>query len=361
MRAFEFLTEADEQESPDSPDVENLKAALASKIKQLPTDEKTQKILQEIEELLASIGAGSRSEMVKNSLQLINDAEVNKAQKLLAKYFMSLEADPKSKQAMLDAWKSDALVDVKKLVTPGAHTIEDIIIGYSTNPAIQEMTDDLSQVSFLGQGKGEFLLSVFSKKVSKAGKGDLTIDGVGSVEVKTNDVGAGRFYDQQVRPSTDYQGAVNDFRKAFAKEIEEQKVMSSTGISITGLVKLHNALPVERKDDFKSLLKTVISNIFTATPDLAMPVVDSIVVGNENQAKQRYAIANLNNYMSQKDDVGILMINLSKNPYEFIFFTDNKSLNDGGLRLHSSTAYPVTNDPRNAYPQTKVQTTGQEQ
>lgn len=361
MRAFEFLKEAEEQESPDSPDVENLKSTLASKIKELPTDEKTQKILQEIEELLASIGAGSRSEVVKNSLQLINDAEVNKAQKLLAKYFMSLDADPKSKQAMLDAWKADNLVDVKKLVTPGSHTIEDVIIGYSTNPAIQEMTDDLSQISFLGQGKGEFLLSVFSKKISKAGKGDLNIDGIGSVEVKTNDVGAGRFYDQQVRPSTDYQGSVNDFRKIFAQEIEEQKVMSTTGISITGLVKLHNALPVDKKDDFKSLLKNVMSNLFTATPELSDPVVDSIVVGNENQAKQRYAIANLNNYMAQKDDVGILMINLAKNPYEFIFFTDNKSLNDGGLRLHTSTAYPITNDPRNAYPQTKVQATSQEQ
>lgn len=350
-----------EEEMPDSPDVEKLKATLASKIKELPTDEKTQQVLREIEELLASIGAGSRSEMVKNSLQLINDAEVNKAQKLLAKYFMSLDADPKSKQAMLEAWKKDELVNIDKLLSPGSHTINDIINGYESNPAIKEMTDDLSQVAFLGQGKGEFLLSVYSKKISKAGKGDLNIAGVGSVEVKTNDVGAGRFYDQQVRPSTDYQGSVNEFRKFFAKEIEEQKVASSTGISLSGLSKLHSALPVDKKDDFKSLLLAVLQNILTAVPDAASAIVDSVVMGNENQAKQRYAVANLNNYMAQKDDAGILMIDLSKEPFTFIFFTDNKSLNAGGIRLHVSTAYPVTNDPRNAYPQTKLQTTSQSQ
>ena len=60
------------------------------------------------------------------------------------------------------------------------------------------MTDDLSMISFLGQGKGEFLLSVFSKSITKAGKGDLQVDGK-MVEVKTREGGAGRFMDQQVK------------------------------------------------------------------------------------------------------------------------------------------------------------------
>ena len=92
------------------------------------------------------------------------------------------------------------------------------------------------------------------------------------------------------------------------------------------------------------------------------PIVDSIVAGNANQAKQRYAVANLNNYMAQKkDDVGILAINLAKNPYTFVFFTDNKSLNAGGMRLHSSTGYPIAVDFRDAYPQTDIVDTAQAQ
>ena len=363
MRAFEFLIEVtDSEDLRDSPDLENLKASLATKIKELPTDPQTQKILQEIEELLQSIGAGSRVEMVKQSLATIADAEVNKAQKLLAIYFMSLEADPKDKQAMLTAWKNDQLVDVKKLVTPGAHTVEDIIIGYNANPAIKEMTDDLAQISFLGQGKGEFLLSVFSKKIGKAGKGDLNIEGVGSVEVKTREGGAGRFMDQQVKPSSNYVPAANLFKKSFQAEIEEQKVESGTGISIAGLIKLASALPPESKQKFKQLLNPVIKEIFTELPNAAGPIIDAIMMGNAGQAKQRYAVANLENYMNIKvEDIGILMIDLTKNPYTLVFFVDNASLNKGGLRLHSSTAYPISGEYRNIYPQTHIETTSQPQ
>jgi hypothetical protein len=63
----------------------------------------------------------------------------------------------------------------------------------------------------------------------------------------------------------------------------------------------------------------------------------------------------------KKDDKGILMINLSKSPFSFVFFNDNDSLNAGGLRLHMKTAYPVTNEPRNAYPQTSLVVTKRSQ
>ena len=373
MRAFEFLLErtktaAAEQPAPaadqeqDSPAIEQLKAALASKIKELPTDPATQKILQEIEDLLASIGAGSRSQYVGKELELIQDPDVNKAQKLLAKYVISMESSPKDRKALLDLWKSDKLVNVDMLLTPGKHAVPQLINGYDKNPAIKELTDDLSQIAALGQGKGEFMLSVFSKRITKAAKGDLAIQGVGTVEVKTTDVGAGRFFDQQVRPTTKYQGAVNAFRETFKEEIDAQKILTTTGISIGGLIQLYGSLDTAKRDQFKQSLNTVMMNLFPAASEMVGPIIDSIMMGNSNQAKQRYAVANLNNYMAQKkDDVGILMINLAKEPYTFVFFTDNKSLNAGGMRLHSSTGYPITNDPRNAYPQTNIVPTAQQQ
>lgn len=370
MRAFEFLTEkaptapAVEQsptDEKDSPDIESLKLTLSSKIKELPTDPASMKLLHEIEDLLSTIGAGGRTEYIGGQLQTINDPDVNKAQKLLSKYFMSLDASPKDKKEMIDLWKADKLVNIDMLLTPGRNVVSKLINGYDKNSAIKEMTDDLSQISALGQGKGEFLLSVFSKRITKAGKGDLAIEGVGSVEVKTTDVGAARFYDRQVRPTSKYQGAVNDFNAAFKEEIAAQKIASSTGISLTGLIKLYSSLDVSKRDTFKNNVSAIISNIFPSAEDLLQPIVDSILTGNENQAKQRYAVAALNNYMSQKDDVGILAINLKKEPYTFVFFTDNKSLNAGGMRLHASTAYPITNDPLNAYPQTNIVDTSQAQ
>jgi len=383
MRAFEFLLEAErpgfargakvrapaaapaaapeQDQELDSPDIESLKQALSSKIKELPTDPETMKLLHEIEDLLASIGAGGRTKYVGNVLQAIEDPDVNKAQKLLAKYFMSLDANPKDRQAMLDLWKADQLVNVDLLLTPGKHTVANLINGYDKNPAIKEMTDDLSQIAALGQGKGEFLLSVFSKKITKAEKGDLAIKGVGTVEVKTTDKGAGRFMDQQVRPTQNYQAAVNDFKTTF-KDVIAQQGIKSSGISLTNLIKIYGALNVDQRDLFIEKLSAAISNLFPAAPDLVGPIVDSVVAGNANQAKQRYAVANLNNYMAQKkDDVGILAINLAKDPYTFVFFTDNKSLNAGGMRLHSSTAYPIAVDFRDAYPQTDIQDTAQAQ
>lgn len=370
MRAFEILSEkvatkkiaaAPVDSEVDSPAIEQLKLALSAKIKELPTDPETMKLLQEIEDLLASIGAGSRSKFVGNILQTIEDPDVNKAQKLLAKYFMSLDATPEHRKAMLELWKADKLVNVKALVTPGKHTVANLINGYDKNPAIKEMTDDLSQIAALGQGKGEFLLSVFSKKITKAeGKGDLHINGVGTVEVKTTDIGAGRFMDQQVKPTPNYQNAVNDFRKTF-KDVIAQQGITASGISITNLIKLNGALNVKQRGLFSKKLSAAVANLFPAAPESVAPIVDSIVAGNANQAKQRYAVANLNNYMRQKDDVGILAINLAKDPYTFVFFTDNASLNAGGMRLHSSTGYPIASDVRDAYPQTNIVDTKQAQ
>ena len=376
MRAFEFLIEAvpaikgPKKAAPaaapvdsevDSPAIEQLKLALSAKIRELPTDPETMKLLHEIEDLLSTIGAGSRSKFVGNVLQTIEDPDVNKAQKLLAKYFMSLDTTPEQRKSMIELWKADKLVNVKSLVTPGKHTVANLINGYDKNPAIKEMTDDLSQVAALGQGKGEFLLSVFSKKITKAeGKGDLHINGVGTVEVKTTDVGAGRFMDQQVKPTSNYQNAVNDFRTTFKDAIAQQGI-TAAGISIANLIKLNGALNVKQRGLFSKKLSAAIANLFPAAPESVGPIVDSIVAGNANQAKQRYAVANLNNYMRQKDDVGILAINLAKDPYTFVFFTDNASLNAGGMRLHSSTGYPIAGDVRDAYPQTNIVDTTQAQ
>jgi hypothetical protein len=371
MRAKEFLKLIFEAAAapvvtpgdPASDPLYNLKLAIASKIKTLTPDPATEKALREIEDMLSSVGAGTKTEVVGKELQKINDVDVNAAQRLLAKYIYSLDASPADKKAMLAQWASeDGLIDLGELLNPGKHTVATVVKGYDKNPAIKELTDDLAQVAALGQGKGEFLLSVFSKRITKAKKGDLNIDKFGQVEVKTTDGGAGRFHDQQVRPSSGYQQAVNDFIKTFDSTLTAAKLKTSTGINIDQLVALNDALPVEQRDVFKEKLTAAISNIFVALPDVAGPIVDAIAIGNANLAKQQYAVAALNNYMAAKtEDKGILVINLRKDPYTFVFFNDNKSLNAGGMRLHAGTIYPITNDVRYAYPQTDIVDTSQAQ
>jgi hypothetical protein len=371
MRAREFLklifeaadTPAAVPGDPKLDPLYGLKLAIASKIKDLTPDPATEKALREIEDLLSSVGAGTKTEVVGKELQKINDVDVNASQRLLAKYIYSLDASPADKKAMLKQWASDdGLINIQALLTPGKNTVASVVNGYETNPAIKELTDDLAQVAALGQGKGEFLLSVFSKRITKAKKGDLNIEKFGQVEVKTTDGGAGRFHDQQVRPSAGYQQAVNDFLKTFDATLTQAKLKTSTGVNIEQLVALRNALPNEQLDLFKDKLTAAISNIFVAIPDVAASIVDAIMVGNGNAAKQRYSVAALNNYMAAKtEDKGILVINLRKDPYTFVFFNDNKSLNAGGMRLHAGTIYPITNDARYAYPQTDIVDTSQAQ
>lgn len=372
MRAKEFLKLISEAAAaassvtpgdPASDPLYNLKLAIASKIKTLTPDPATEKALREIEDMLASVGAGTKTEVVGKELQKIQDADVNAAQRLLAKYIYSLDASPADKKAMLAQWASnDGLIDLGALLNPGKNTVATVVRGYDKNPAIKELTDDLAQVAALGQGKGEFLLSVFSKQITKAKKGDLNIENFGQVEVKTTDGGAGRFHDQQVRPSSGYQQAVNDFIKTFDSTLTASKLKTSTGINIDQLVALHDALPIEQRDLFKEKLTAAISNIFVALPDVADSIVSAIAIGNANMAKQQYAVAALNNYMAAKtEDKGILVINLRKDPYTFVFFNNNKSLNAGGMRLHAGTIYPITNDVRYAYPQTDIVDTSQAQ
>lgn len=369
MRAFEFLTEktavakavspTDSNAVPGDPSTDplyDLKLAIAHKIKVMPIDAATEKALHEVEDLLGRIMAGGRTESVKGELQAIDDPDVNAAQKLLAKYIVSMEASPGDRSAMMKQWATEeGLVDIKALLKPGKNTVATIVRGYTTNPAVKELADDLVVVAGLGQGKGEFMLSVFSKLITKAKKGDLQIEGFGTLEVKTTDKGAARFYDQQVRPTSAYQNAVNDFVKTFKETIDASKLMTSTGMNLDQLIALRGALPPEQNPLFKEKLTAVITNVFAVAPEGAGPVIDAIMVDGLKQAKQRYAVACLNNYMKAKaEDKGMLVINLNRNPFSFVFFTDNQSLNAGGMRLHAGTAYPVANDPRYIYPQTDI-------
>jgi hypothetical protein len=353
MRAFEFLLEAEESQ------IGNLQQILSKKIVELPADETTLKALKEVEVLLNNIQAGGRLGYVNGKLEEIGDEDVTKARKLLAKYFLSLQADPDDRKDLLARWKSDQLVDIEKLTSPVAHKIPDVINGYKENPAIKEFTDDLVEVAALGQGKGEFMLSVFSKRINKKAKGDLVINGK-DIELKTNDGGAGRFFDQEVRPKADWASQSENYMNTYAEEIiAALGKKTDTGIKIDNLSKIAEVMPVEKQDQHKKDLTSIIQAIFT-TQDVG-PVVADIIAGQDKSAKQRYARLSLDNYMAIKPDDAILMIDLRTDPYSLAYFSNAKDLYNVGLRLHAGTIYPVATDPRYAYPQVKISATTQAQ
>lgn len=367
MRAFEFLLEkappaavtpADQQSEvvpgdPNKDPLYNLKLAVANKIKVLPADKSTEKALGEIEEILSSTNAGGRVGFIGGQLQSINDPEVNAAQKILAKYVLSLDAPQQQKNELFSAWKSDKLVNIDLLLSPGKHSIADIIVGYGKNAAITELTDDLSQVAALGQGKGEFLLSVFSKRINKRKKGDLQIAGK-NIEVKTLDVGGGRFYDQEVRPSNQFSNAVENFRNTWDADIKAvMPKIPGTGLKLVDVMNIGQKIEPKRAVKYFKDFENVLSTIFPGM-DISK-IMAAVKTNNIGAAKQSYAVTNLNYYSSVKvDDDAMMFIDLASKPFTFVVFTNAEELAKGGLRLHADTVYPITNDPRNAYPQMRI-------
>ena len=218
------------------------------------------------------------------------------------------------------------------------------------NPAIKELVDDLAQVAALGQGKGEFLLSVLSKRITKLHKGDLSIDGQ-QIEVKTQDVGGGRFYDQEVRPSASYSALADSFLKTWPPKVGAGVKVS--GVKLVDMINIGEALPPAEKGKYYNDVTKLLSSIFPGM-DISK-IVTGMQVGNIGAAKQAYAVTNLDYYRGiKKDDAGILFIDISKPIAEFVFFTNASELTQGGLRLHAETTYPASKDPRNAYPQMRI-------
>lgn len=354
------LYEAPSNNLPNVDEIEAFKKIIAGKIKQLPDDDNTAKALREIEDLLKHVNAGGKMGIINGELASIDDPTVSAAQKELARYIMSIDMTPADRDQLFTLWRGNKLVKIDKLLGSGKKNFSEIITGYATNPAIRELSNELMRISALGQGKGEFGLSVMSKSINKQeGKGDLNISGR-PIEVKTTDGGAGRFTDQEVRPGAGFDQAARQLN-SFIKQY--QPGLAKSGANLDGFIGFYEVLKTnpDLKQDATALLdmiKNVIQNIFEGED--VSKIVKAIERGDVNGAKQEYAKANFNYYMSRKKDEGVLYISLVKDPIMTVFFKDADELADSGLRLHAGTTYITsTSDVRLPYPQIEiVDTTG---
>jgi hypothetical protein len=263
---------------------------------------------------------------------------------------------PDQREELFGLWRSDKLVKHNVLLGKGQKDFSQIITSYDSNPAIKELVNDLMRVAALGQGKGEFGLSVLSKKINKPEKGDLLI-GNRKIEAKTTDGGAGRFTDQEVRPAEGFEVAARTLN-AFCKSLNVP--VPKSGLSLTQAVALSVSLKEDKKQQaqFLKLTGDVIKIIFggkEADGAAVKQIVDAIKAGNQGAALQEYAKASFNYYMSKKDDEGVLYMNLTTDPISTVFFKDADELSSSKLRFHSGTVY-ITSiaDVRLPYPQMEI-------
>ena len=336
MRFFQILSE---MTTASAAQLSNLQQIVGNKIKTLPQTAEAFKTLKEIEDLLQNVNAGGRIGLINSVLSEIPDETVQAAQRELARYIAGIDMSPENRAELFDKWKGDKLINQELLLTGGRHTFSQIVNGYKTNSAIKELTDDLSRVVGYGHGKGEFVLNVFSKSIGKGekNKGDLVIDGK-SIEVKTTDAAGARFGDQEVKPGSNYFTAVANFENTIIKPLNQ--TFAKSGINLGEIQKLYKTA-IDKKL-FAKLIAPVVKGLFPAVDTSA--ALAALLNDDYNKAKQEFAKVSLDNYLTQKKDYGVLYIDISKDPYIFIFFKNNDELNEAGFRLDISTQYLVTYD-----------------
>ena len=326
-----------------------MKAVISGKIKSLPNDNATAKALREIEDLLQHVNAGGKLGIINGELQSINDESVTAAQKLLARYILSIDMTPDQRNELFTLWRSDKLVKKKVLLSQGKKNFADIITNYNKNPAIKEIANDLMRITALGQGKGEFGLSVMSKSISKPEKGDLLIDGR-KIEAKTTEGGAGRFTDQEVRPGKGFEAAANTLEGFVTVR---GQALPGSGLSLSLAVEFGQQLQGGDRKEYFKLVETVIKLIFGGRD--VSGLMAAIKAGDQNRTKAEYANASFGYYMDMKDDEGVLYINLTTDPITTVFFKDAEELTASALRLQMKGAYiTATRDVRLPYPQMDI-------
>ncbi len=326
-----------------------MKAVIAGKIKSLPDDDATAKALREIEDLLKNVNAGGKMGIINGELESIDDESVTAAQKLLARYILSIDMTPDQRDELFNLWRSDKLIKRNVLLGKGKKNFADIITNYNKNPAIKEIANDLMRITALGQGKGEFGLSVMSKSISKPEKGDLLINGR-KIEAKTTEGGAGRFTDQEVRPGKGFEAAANALNDFVTERGQD---LPASGLGLNLAVDFGQQLQGKDKTQYFKLVENVIKLIF-GNKDVS-ELMAAIKSGNQNQTKAEYAKSSFNYYMSMKDDEGVLYINLTTDPITTVFFKDAEELTASSLRLQMKGAYiTATKDVRLPYPQMDI-------
>lgn len=364
-------------------DVKGLKSAIASKIKDLPNDDATAKTLQEIEELLTHVNAGGRMGMINGELVKIQDAAVTASQKQLARYIASMEVSPADRAEMFSMWKNNQIVNLDKLMSKKPVTFKDIFNKYGENPAITELVDDVMMEAALGQGKGEFGLNVLSRSISKAGKlvvndsdeeeqteakGDLLINYKGKwrkIEVKTTHGGAARFTDQEVGTVVGFEKAASDLNSFFKGRPDlmstfyGNKGFPKNGLNLGNAVGAVQFLKGKDKTKFVALVRNCLDHIFGGknaskkTKEGVDKIMTAVLSGNKNAALQAYAQTNFNYYMGQKEDEGVLAIDL--NQKSFVYYSSAEDLTKAKLRFDSDTAFiSGISDKRAPYPQISI-------
>lgn len=353
MRLFEF-------KKPEA--VQLQRQELIQKLQSLPVkDPDTQKLIDRFEQLLTDVGVGGRVASLLNRVEQIDDNDVKKAVRKIAKIISTVDFSTQGREKLFKLWNADKIVNKGLLTTGGTHSFADVFAGYGKDPAMTELVDDFNDVIGQGIGPGEFALACLSKGITGVGsgkeKGDLIIDKK-PVELKTRNVKDARMYDRQVTVTANYDQLVAKFMQKYAKDIQsmQQKGFkpSRQGLNLSQLSSL---MQFTKNPGIQKDVNTILKNIFPGIKGTES-ITKALAQGDVNTARDLYGKININYYLGYKRSQGqldgIIFANLGNKTYTYI--QNTKDLKGSGMGVSVATAYPIaTADPKmNPYPQIGV-------
>lgn len=364
MRALEFLREAPKSQGNLGNNPMGLTADVVAKIKSLPNNKQTQRIIQQVKDLLDNVDVGTSLEVYKQRLEPIaqDDADVEKAINQLTNLIAAAAAQTsvKDRDFLIKKWSADQIVKLDRLKTAGTnYTVTQLFNYYGKSPAITFIVDSLSKVEGYGMGKGEVVFAVLSKSITKAQKGDLEIqetspDGKTStfkIEVKATDGGSPRFSDQEVKTGPGYETMRDELEEKYKEPLTDMKAIKSTGVNITNWIALGQRQEIDKQVFYTDTLN-LLEKIFPNQDNVDLATL--ISQGKEGSAKAMYANKTFTRYMSIKDDDVVMYINFAKTPPTYTIFTTVEDLEKMGMRFHAETIYILGQGSRSVYPQMGV-------
>jgi hypothetical protein len=370
MRAFEFLlekaaaapapaTSAPVGQSGLNPaNLLGLKQDVLDMVNNLQAGKETRRILEKVKELLAvnkvADSLGAYASRVKD--QGATDTDVAKAANQLTNLIAAAaeQTSLQDREFFFKKWEADQIVKVDKLLSGDQrYVVGDIFEYYGKSKAITFIVNALAKEAGYGLGKGELLLAVLSKRINKApGKGDLIIDNK-SIEVKTNDGGAPRFADQEVRVGAGYEKKRDEIIQAYAPQIEALGGLGKTGLNIDNYIGIGQSEGVD-KAKFRADTAELVNRIFDGKVETS-DLVDAIMNKKSGTSKKLFAEKTFQRYMDIKQDDAVLFINLKAKEPTYVMFKTVADLEKLGLYLHAKTIYILgMSGNRDVFPQMSI-------
>ncbi len=289
---------------------------------------------------------------VSYPLKQIDDPDMQKAYSFVAKQMLgnNLSGDEMFKK-IIPAIQQNKCINLKELQSLQSDLGKIVPLYNSSKQTAYFFTDLLMHQPGQRTGPGEILFSVFSKSITKGGKGDLTLSNGKSIEVKGADEatgsGAGRMRDSDVtsKRSPKYSALAQKFLKKFPTN-------NKTGWSLGKRAGVIGLINQQTNPKNKKILIDYAGQLVDAIfpqGGYAGELKQAIANGDEAKANYYFGLSNMQQYHLAKGGEGTgqayLFVDTSKSPASTVYldsFGDALAgLEKGVLKMKVMTPYLV--------------------